>query len=145
MPYSIQLHNSLDKASAEHKTLALKFQEFARFVKDCTQTPSVANHSITASLQNLDKGIFTTTFANRTVSFVFTSLLQENGNLGGYVQCFVFKEFPEPKQVKFGEFNFDETGRTNLKLPNEDAQIDIANNFGTLHIALHFIRESLAN
>jgi hypothetical protein len=145
MAYSIQLHNSLDKVSTEHKALALKFQEFARFVKDCTQTPSVANHSISVSLQQLDKGFFTTTFASRTVSFVFNSVLQESGNLEGYVQCFVFKEFPEPRQIKFGEFKFDEAGHTNLKLPHEDAQIDIANNFGTLHIALHFIRESLSN
>jgi hypothetical protein len=145
MPYSIQLHNSLDKASNEHKALALKFQEFARFIKDCTQTPSVSNQNIAVSLQNLDKGFFTTTFASRTVSFVFTSFLNENGNLMGIVQCFICKEFPETRQIKFGEFNFDETGRTNLTLPNEDAQIDIANNFGTLHIVLHFIRESLSN
>ncbi len=145
MAYSIQLHKNLDKVSTEHKALALKFQEFARFVKDCTQTPSVANQSITVSLQNLDKGFFTATFASRTVSFVFTSILQENGTLEGYVQCFVFKEFPEARQIKFGEFKFDETGHTNLKLPNEDAQIDIANNFGTLHIVLYFIRESLSN
>lgn len=145
MPYSIQLHNSLDKVSTKHKALALKFQEFARFVKDCTQTPSVANQSITVSLQSLDKGFFTTTFASRTVSFVFTSFLQESDDLVGNVQCFILKEFPETRQIKFGEFNFDEAGHTNLKLQNEDAQIDIAGNFGTFHIALHFIRASLSN
>ena len=143
MPYSIQLHNSLNKIAIQHKELALKFQEFARFVKDCTQTPSVANQSITVSLQHLDKGFFTTSFARRTVTFVFTSLLDESGNLQGNVKTYVQAEFPEPKQIKFGEFTFDETGHTNIKIPNEDAQINIANDFGTLHIALYFIRESL--
>lgn len=143
MPYSIQLHNSLNKIAIQHKELALKFQEFARFVKDCTQTPSVANQSIAVSLQHLDKGFFTTTFARRTVSFVFSSLLDESGNLHGNVKTYVLTEFPEPKQIKFGEFTFDETGHTDIKIPNEDAQINIANDFGTLHIALYFIRESL--
>jgi hypothetical protein len=143
MPYSIQLHNSLNKIAVQHKELALKFQEFARFVKDCTQTPSVANHSIIVSLQNLDKGFFTTTFARRTVSFDFTSLIDENDNLQGVVTTYLHTEFPEPKHIKFGEFNFDESGHTNIKIPNEDSKINIANDFGTLHIVLFYIRESL--
>jgi hypothetical protein len=143
MPYSIQLHSSLNKIAVQHKELALKFQEFARFVKDCTQTPSVANHSITVSLQHLDKGFFTTSFARRTISFVFTTVLDEKESLQGVVTTYDFSEFPEPKQTKFGEFTFDETGHTNIKIPNEDAQINIANDFGTLHIVLYYIRESL--
>jgi hypothetical protein len=144
MPYSIQLHTSLDNFSSDHKALAIKFQEFARFIKDCTQTPSVANHNIIASLQYLEKGFFTTTFASRTISFVFSSFLEESGNLVGNVECFLLKEFPEHAQVKFGGFTFDTTGHTNLKIPNEDAAMNIANDFGTLHIALYFIRESLS-
>jgi len=145
MSYSIQLHNNLNALSVQHTALASKFREFARFIKDCFQTPAVSNHNITASLQHLDNGYFTTTYANRTISFVFTSLLDDSGNLIGYVQCYIKKEFPEAKQIKFGEFTFNEEGHTKLKLPNEDAEINIADNFGTLHIALHFIRESLAN
>lgn len=143
MPYSIQLHKSLNSIAIQHKDLALKFQEFARFVKDCTQTPSVANQSITVSLQNLDKGFFTTYFAKRTVTFVFTSELDENENLQGIVKTYALSEFPEPKQIKFGEFSFDDSGHTNIKIPNEDADINIANDFGTLHIVLYYIRESL--
>lgn len=145
MPYSIQLHESLNKLSPQHAALASKFREFARFVKDCVQTPSISSHNITASLQHLDNGYFTTTFANRTISFAFTSVLEKNGNLVGNVKTYVKHEFPEQKQVKFGEFTFDQEGHTSLKLPNEDAEINIADNFGTLHIALHFIRESLSN
>ena len=144
MPYSNHLHTSLDKASLQHKALASKFQEFARFVKDCIQTPSVANQSISVSLQYLDQGFFTTTFASRTVSFVFTSHLDESENLEGNVKCYIKKDFPEPKQIEFGEFTFDDTGHTNIKIPNEDDKINIAAlDFGTLHIALFYIRESL--
>jgi hypothetical protein len=143
MPYSIQLHNSLNKIAIQHKELALKFQEFARFVKDCTQTPSVANHSIVVSLQHLDRGFFTTSFARRTVSFVFSSIIDEKENLQGIVTTYIHSEFPESNQIKFGEFTFDETGHTNIKIPNEDSAINIANDFGTLHIVLFYIRESL--
>jgi hypothetical protein len=143
MPYSKELHNSLNKASKQHIALMEKFNEFANFVKHCIDTPSVASNNITISLQQLDKGIFTTTFAGRTTSFVFSSALEDNGDLEGTVRCFIRSDFPEPKQIRLGEFAFNENGLTNLKLPNEDSKISIANDFGTLHIALHFIREGL--
>ena len=144
MSYSIQLHDSLDKASNQHNALSAKFAEFATFVKHCIETPKIANQNITASLQHLNQGYFTTTYASRTVSFVFTSFLEESGNLAGNVKCFLKRDFPEVKQIPLGEFTFDAEGHTNLKIPNEDAQINIANDFGTLHIALYFIRESLS-
>lgn len=143
MPFSKQLHNSLDQASTQHKLLTAKFKEFAEFIKHCLETPSVANHNITVSLRTLDQGNFSTNYANRTVTFVFNSILKENGSIVGNVKCYVLKTFPENKQVEFGEFEFDAEGSTNLTLPNEDAKINIANDFGTLHIALHFIRLSL--
>jgi hypothetical protein len=144
MPYSIQLHKSLDKASTQHTILTSKFKEFAFFTKDCMQSPRISNHNIIASLQHLDKGYFTTSYAGRIVSFVFASCLDEFGTMVGVVKCYLQKDFPECKQIEIGEFIFDEEGHTNLKLPNEDAKISIANDFGTLHITLHFIHESLS-
>lgn len=151
MAFSKQLHNYLEQASNQHFALSEKFKEFASFVKGCMQTPGVANHNISVSLQTLDQGYFSTTYANRTVTFVFNSFRQESGNLAGTVsgnlagnvKCYVHKQFPESKQVEIGEFEFNEDGNTNLNLPGEDAKINIANDFGTLHIALHFIRLSL--
>ena len=143
MPYSKRLHNSLNKASKQHIALTEKFNEFTHFIKQCLETPSVASHNISISLQQLDNGIFTTTFAGRTTTFVFTTALEDNGDLEGTVRCFIKHEFPEPKQIRLGEFAFTETGLTNLKLPNEGSRIGIANDFGTLHIALHLIREGL--
>ena len=75
MPYSNKLHDSLDIFARQHKELALKFQKFARFVKDCSKPLAVANHSITVSLQHVDSGFFTTSFASRTVTFMFKSFL----------------------------------------------------------------------
>ncbi|NOT11366.1 MAG: hypothetical protein HOP23_05965 [Methylococcaceae bacterium] len=143
MPYSKHLHNSLDKISQQHIVLTDKFKEFANFIKHCIETPSVANNNITVSLQHLDKGVFTTVFADRTTSFVFSTALTSTGSLVGNVKCFIKKEFPEPKQVHIGEFTFNEDGHTSLKLPNEDSKINMNNDFGTLHIILHFIHEGL--
>jgi hypothetical protein len=143
MPYLTQLHDNLDKASDQHAALTSVFDEFANFVKDCIQTPSIANHSITAAL-HLDQGLFTTTFAGRTVSFVFTSSLEKSGNLIGNVNCYIKKNFPEPKQVEFGGFTFDAEGYTNINVPNSNETIHIANDLGTLLMALHFIHESLS-
>jgi hypothetical protein len=143
MPYLTQLHDNLDKASDQHTALTSVFDEFANFVKDCIQTPSIANHSITAAL-HLDQGLFTTTFAGRTVSFVFTSSLEKSGNLIGNVKCYIKKNFPEPKQVEFGGFTFDAEGYTNINVPNSNKTIHIANDIGTLLMALHFIHESLS-
>lgn len=143
MAHSNKLHNSLDTYARQHKELALKFQEFARFVKDCTQTPAVANHSITVSLQHLDRGFFTSTFATRTVTFVFKSFLDENETLQGNVKTYLQQDFPESKQILFGEFKFDEDGHTDIKLQDEDTPVNFSNDLVTLDIVLHFIRESL--
>lgn len=143
MPYSKQLHNSLEHASGQHKALNEKFVEFASFIKGCVQTPAIENHYMSVSLQSLDHGYFSVVYANRTVTFVFNSLLKGGSDLAGNVKCYVHKQFPESKHIELGEFDFDEDGHTNLVLPNEEAKINIANDFGTLHIALHFIRLSL--
>jgi hypothetical protein len=143
MPYLTQLHDNLDKASDQHTALTSVFDEFANFVKDCIQAPSIANHSITAVL-HLDRGFFTTTFAGRTVSFVFTSSLEKSGNLIGNVTCYIKKEFPESKLIEFGGFTFNEEGYTNIIVPNSNDTIHIANDLGTLLMALHFIHDSLS-
>ncbi|MEQ1557507.1 MAG: hypothetical protein ABL933_01035 [Methyloglobulus sp.] len=143
MAYLTQLHDNLDKASDQHEALAAVFEEFANFVKDCIQTPSIADHTITAAL-HLDHGLFTTKFAGRIVSFVFTSSLEKSGNLIGNVTCYLKKEFPEPKQIEFGGFTFDEQGYTNINVPNSNETIHIANDLGTLLMAFHFIHDSLS-
>ncbi|MEQ1638513.1 MAG: hypothetical protein ABL903_17725 [Methylococcales bacterium] len=144
MPYFTQLHDNLDKYSTQHIALSTVFEEFANFVKDCIQSPSIANHSITADL-HLSRGFFTTTFAGRTISFAFTSILenQESTNLVGNVKCYIKKEFPVCGLVEFGGFTFNEEGRTNIKIPPSEDTIRITNDIGTLLMALHFIHESL--
>ncbi|SJM92173.1 conserved hypothetical protein [Crenothrix polyspora] len=145
MPYLIKPHDNLDKISNQHIALTLVFKEFAHFIKDCILAPSIANHSIAASL-HLDQGFFTTTFAGRTVSFVFTSLLENEASvmLVGNVKCYIKKDFPEPKLIEFGGFTFNEKGHTNIKIPDSDATVHITNDMGTFLMALHFIHQSLS-
>jgi hypothetical protein len=95
------------------------------------------------SLQHLDSGFFTTTFATRRVTFVFKSFLDESETLQGNVKTYLQQAFPEPKQLLFGEFVFDENGHTDIKLQDEDAPVNFSNDLVTLDIVLHFIRESL--
>ena len=144
MPYFTQLHDNLDKYSNQHIALTAVFEEFANFVKDCIQSPSIANHNITAVL-HLNHGFFTTTFAGRIVSFVFTTTLENEAStsLVGNVKCYIKKDFPECKQIEFGGFTFNEEGRTNIKIPPSEDTIRITNDIGTLLMALHFIHESL--
>jgi len=144
MPYSKKLHEYLEQSSVQHEHLANKFDEFAHFIRSCLKAPSVADNSIVVDLRHLPQRNFSATYADRTVTFVFNSLLKGDENLTGNVKCFIAKSFPESKYIEIGEFDFDEKGNTNLKLPNEDADINLDNNFGTLHIALHFIRLSLS-
>lgn len=143
MAYSKQLHDYLDQTSIQHQKLASKFDEFAQFIRICLKAPSVANNNILVDLRLLPSRTFTATYADRTVTFVFNSLLRGDENLVGNVKCYIQKNYPENKFIELGEFDFDENGNTNLKLPHEEADINLDNNFGTLHIALHFIRLSL--
>jgi hypothetical protein len=143
MAYLAQLHDNLHKVSDQHTALASVFEGFANFVKDCIQSPSIANHSITANLY-LEQDFFTTTFAGKTVSFVFGTTLEQDRNLVGNVTCYLKKNFPEPKLIEFNSFTFNEEGFTNINIPNTNDTIHIANDLGTLLMALHFIRESLS-
>ena len=143
MPYSKKLHDYLDQTSVQHQQLTEKFEEFAHFIRSCLKATSVASNNILVDLRHLPQRNFTASFADRTVTFVFNSLLKGDENLIGNVKCFIHKSFPEDKFIEIGEFDFDEHGNTNLKLPNEDADINLDNNFGTLHVVLHFIRLSL--
>src|SRR5271169_2246391 len=63
-----------------HNELSSRFGEFALLVKSKVGEQSFHIKGITTS-QHLDKGYFTTTFAGRTIVFVFTSLLEGSGNL----------------------------------------------------------------
>jgi len=139
-----QLYQNLVGASNRYKPLASRFEEFAKLVESQVAQPAFYIKGITTSL-HLDQGYFTTTFAGHTIVFSFTSLLEGNGSLKGNVQCYLKKEFPEPLHVKICEFNFDDSGRADLKAPDKGIGIFIDDDDrGALHTALHFIHESLS-
>lgn len=145
MSHLTRLRDNINKASKQHMALAAVFEEFAHFVKDCVLSPALANHSILVSL-HLDQYCFTTSFAGRLVTFVFSSSMEDknNGDLIGNVTCYLKKDFPEPKQIEFGGFTFNEAGITNVEIPGSNETIHITNDLGTFFMALHFIHDSLS-
>lgn len=138
-----QLHQQLEIVASRHSQLAKKFQAFAKFVEEQVTTPTFHIKGISISL-HLEQGYFTTTFAGRTLCFSFSSILSENGSLIGTVTCGLMQEFPEKSLVQVGEFTFTGNGETNLNDPEDGDSISMDKDIRALHVALHFIYESLS-
>ncbi len=138
-----QLYKNLVRVSDKHGKLAAIFGAFAKLVEAQVNEPTFHIKGITTSL-HLAQSYFTTTFAGRTILFLFTSLLESNGTLKGNVQCYLMKECPDPLHVKLGEFNFSGSGQTNLKMPDDGDEIIITIDVAALYVFLHFIHESLS-
>lgn len=138
-----QLHENLGKAAESHQQLASRFNKFAMFVDD-QLLPHTFHIKGIAVVMHLDHGFFVTTFAGRTLHFVFSSSTAENGALIGNIRCYLKNEFPEPKCVEIGGLNFAGSGQTNLFEPENKAPITIDNDLQSLYVVLHFIQVSLS-
>ena len=139
-----QLYQNLKDASYRHNELLSRFGEFAKLVASKVDEQSFHIKGLTTEL-HLDQGYFTTTFAGRTIMFIFTSLLEDSGRLKGNIQCYLKKEFPELTHIKIGEVNFNGDGLVDLKMPDQDSIIYIDNEkMGALYVLLHFIHKSLS-
>jgi len=137
-----QLNLHLEKASNSHNQLSALFSQFGKSVESQVSAPNFHIKGITVSL-HLEKNYFTADFAGRSVMFVFSSSLDSSGTFSGNVQCYLHNEFPEPIHVKFGEFNFSESGQTDLKIPNVRTRIALNEDLHSLYLALDFIRNCL--
>lgn len=138
-----QLHQDLEKASSRHRQLAAKYEQFAKFFAEQVTTPEFHIKGISISL-NLEQGFFSTTFAGRILQFTFESVPSENGALVGKVTCYLKKEFPTPKYIPIGDFQFTGSGQTNLVDPEENDPITIDDDLPVLHVVLNYIHESLS-
>lgn len=138
-----QLHQNLQKTSNRHRQLAGKFEQFAKYVAEQVTAPAFHIKDIGATL-NLDQGFFSTTFAGRTLQYVFESVSEENGTLVGKVTCYIKKEFPSLEYVSIGDFRFTGSGQTTLVDPAENAPITIDVDVAAQYIALNYIHESLS-
>ncbi|MDP3188988.1 hypothetical protein [Limnobacter sp.] len=138
-----QLHQQLETMANRHSQLAAKFQSFAKFVEQQVTDSAFHIKGISASL-HLEQGYFTTTFADRTLRFTFSSVLSESGSLVGTVTCSLMKDFPEKSLVPVGEFTFTGSGKTNLNNPEDGDPIIIDADIPALYLGLHFIYEGLS-
>ncbi|NOS87047.1 MAG: hypothetical protein HOP34_00655 [Methylococcaceae bacterium] len=139
-----QLNQRLEKIPARHNQLTSKFELFAKHVESQVTAQGFHISGITASLK-LEQGLLITTFAGRTLTFAFSSILEENQALMGHVKCYLTKELEEQKQIEIGEFTFKANGESNLTSPQEvDEPLSIDIDLAALYIALQFIYESLS-
>lgn len=136
------LNKTLETAASRHLKLISLFDTFAKFVESQVTPQTFHIKGITASL-HLGQGFFTTTFAGRTLHFVFSSTAEDDKALVGNVTCYLKREFPEQSHIEIGKFTFNGNGQTNLIEPEDNEPITIVSDFPSLHLALHFIRESL--
>ena len=138
-----QLHQNLEKTSNRHRQLASRFEQFAKFVAEQVTAQLFHIKGIGISLC-LDQGFFTTTFAGRTLQFVFASVPEETGTLVGHVTCYLKKEIPALEYIPIGEFRFTGSGQTTLVDPKKNEPITIDVDLDALYVALNFIHESLS-
>lgn len=138
-----QLHQELEKAANRHRQLAAKFDQFAKLVAEQVVAPAFHIKGIGISL-NLDQRFFSTTFAGRTLHFIFESVPGENGALVGQVTCYLKKEIPTPEYISIGDFQFTGSGQTTLIDPMENDPVNIDTNLGALYVVLNYIHESLS-
>jgi hypothetical protein len=137
-----QLHDQLGNAALQHRKLAAKFAEMAKHVEAQVSAPHYPVPDIVTALQ-LEQGVFSTTFAGRTLSFVFSSSLGTEGSLIGQVACYMKKDFPQPVQVALGGFGFSASGQTSRTVLPEHVPADMDTALGASLITLHFIHTSL--
>lgn len=138
-----QLHQNLERTADRHNQLTSRFEQFAKYVAEQVTAQPFHIKGITVSL-HLEQGFFTTTFATRTLYFVFVSTQGEGGAMVGNVKCYLKREFPEQEYVSVGEFNFTGSGQTTLIEPEDNGPITIDSDLPSLYVALHFIHESLS-
>ncbi|MEC5387164.1 hypothetical protein VVD49_15650 [Uliginosibacterium sp. H3] len=138
-----QLCAKIESADTRHHQLAAQFEKFANCIAQQTASKGFHFKGIASSLY-LERGFFTTTFASRTLHFVFTSVQKVGGGLEGNVKCYLKREVPETVYLPIGEFDFTGNGRTNLVNPEDDDHVIMNDDIPALYLVLHFIHESLS-
>ena len=138
-----QLNQTLETVASRHLQLISRFDTFANFVESQVTSQTFHIKGITSTL-HLEQGFFTTTFAGRTLHFVFSSTTEDGKTLFGNVACYLKRELPEQAHIEIGKFTFNGGGQTNFIEPEENDPLTIASDISSLYIALHFINESLS-
>ena len=139
-----QLNGQLINAAAQHAKLAAKFTALAQHVKAQVNEAHYPVKGITAIL-HLEQGFFSTTFAGRTLSFVFTSSFVAEASLSGHVRCYLKKYFPQHEQVLLGGFSFSASGKTSPIALSNPVAADMDTTQGARLIILRFLHDSLAH
>lgn len=137
-----QLHQTLETSANRHLKLSSLFEQFAKHVEYQVTPQDFHIKGITVSLYP-EQGFFATTFAGRTLHFVFSSTAEDGKTLVGNVTCYLKRGFPEQTYIEIGSFTFNGNGQSNLIEPEHDESLPMNIEIPSLYIALHFINESL--
>lgn len=137
------LHQTLETSANRHLQLSSRFDKFAKHVETQVTPQEFHIKGITVSLHP-EQGLFTTTFAGRTLYFVFSSTAKDKEALVGNVKCYLKMKFPEQAYIELGNFTFTGSGQTNFTEPEYNDPLTIDSELSSLHIALHFIHKSLS-
>lgn len=119
------VHTKITKTSNEFSFLQSKFNKFFEHIESQINRPALKLKNIQIH-KNAD-AFFTSTFAGRDLTFVFTTRLNGSGPLTGHIACYMQCKFPENKLILIGSFEFSTSGKTTLIVEENDcdpAQLD---------------------
>jgi len=121
-----EIIDNLTIVSRDYDQLKEIYTDFAKFIEQDNLYKAKLDIKI---ILNLDAGFFTILFDDRVIDFVFITFLEDEIQKGK-VQCYLskMKGFTSIDKILIDEFTFDFVGVTNIKLPDNNADIDIKNN-----------------
>lgn len=108
------VHKKIDNSSHQFSLLQNHFNKFFGHIEVQLSTPHLQSKGIQS--QKYSDAIFTSNFAGRDLTFVFTAIRNESETLVGRVTCYVLSKFPEEKYILIDSFDFSTSGKTKFKI-----------------------------
>ena len=99
----------------QHTILQRKFDAFVKHVSEQLCGPVLKPKELKLFSDD-PSNWFEIHFAGRTLRFVFSACRGDGRTLKGRVTCFLLVTFPIARHVELGNFEFNTSGTTNLKI-----------------------------
>ena len=127
----------------QHTILQRKFDAFVKHVSEQLCGPVLKPKELKLFSDD-PSNWFEIHFAGRTLRFVFSACRGDGRTLKGRVTCFLLVTFPIARHVELGNFEFNTSGTTNLKIAeNDNDPALIHHDAHALCIALDYVCQSL--
>lgn len=138
------VHAKINKASHEYSLLQNHFNTYFNHVQSQVNEPVLKSKGIQVSKSAPD--CFTSNFAGRDLTFVFTTILNGSGSLTGRVTCYMLCKFPEEKFIQVDYFEFSTSSKTTLVVEeNDDDPAELDHDAHALCIFLESLYKSLSH